>query len=99
MFKITRVIELEKGFLESYIQRFQNQSLIEQTPGFVKKEIWINDQNPHYDVLHLSTLFIDRESFIAWEKSPEHLALHQNKQVKDKLDGLIRFKLEHYTSQ
>lgn len=99
MFVITRVIELEKGFLESYVHRFQNQSLIEQTPGFVKKEIWINDQNPHYDILRLSTLFIDRESFIAWEKSPEHLALHQNKQDKDKLNGLIRIKLKHYTSR
>ena len=99
MFVITRVIELEKGFSESFVQRFQNQSLVEKAPGYIKKEILINDQNPNLDVLRLSIYFEERDYFIAWEKSPEHLAMHQSKQNKEKPQGLINFKLEHFSTR
>lgn len=98
MFIITRVIEVEKGVSESFIQVFHNQKLVEKTIGFIKKEVLINDQNPNFDTLRLSVYFKDKNDFIAWEKSPEHLALHQNKS-KEKPKGALSFKLEHYQSK
>ncbi len=79
MYIIVRITKVQKGFGEQMKERFLSPSPIDQSPGFVKRELLFNGKNPDYDELRTMFYFEDKKAFYIWEGSPAHIAMHKNR--------------------
>lgn len=79
MYVISRMIKVEKSYTEALIERFNKPSPIFKFKGFLKREILIDKKNKAFNVINISTYFEDKKAFYRWEGSPEHIALHKDK--------------------
>lgn len=96
MYIKTRIMKMEKGYKEVLLEKFSKPSLLEDFNGFVKREILIDESNKTFDVFRISNYFISRQAYIEFESSDLHKQMHQNKQSKEKLEGLIEVTKETY---
>ncbi len=79
MYVIVRIMKVQKGFQEKIVERFLTPSPVTKSPGFIKSEILFDKKNPEYDVYRQSIYWQDKKAFYVWEGSPEHIALHRDK--------------------
>lgn len=79
MYVIVRVMKVKKGFQDKVLERFLAPSLVAKSKGFVKSELLADKRNPEYDLYRQSIYWEDRKAFYVWEGSPEHIAMHKNK--------------------
>jgi len=79
MYVISRLIKIEKGSTEQLLKKFNRQSPVFNFKGFVKREVLFNKKNEDFDVVNISTYFEDKTAFYRWEGSPEHIAMHKDK--------------------
>lgn len=98
MYVISRVIKSEKGYRDSYIERYSKPSPVSKSPGFIKLEVLIDEKNPDYDIFRILIYWKDKKAFYVWEGSPEHIALHKNRVPGQKPPGVIETFAEKYES-
>lgn len=94
MYVVVRIMKVKKGFDEEVINNFKKKSIVEQSPGFVKRELMYDKKNEEYDLFKTYIYFKDRKGFYVWQGSPEHIASHKNK--KEKPEYLISLTKETY---
>lgn len=79
MYIVVRITKVKKGFGEQMKERFLSPSPIDKSPGVIKRELLFNGKNPEYDEFRNVIYFQDKKAFYVWEGSPEHIALHKNR--------------------
>ncbi|MFV0482266.1 MAG: antibiotic biosynthesis monooxygenase [Campylobacteraceae bacterium] len=95
MFVSARVLKLEKGYLQSYVNRFSEAvGKFGNIKGVIKSEILVSEKNKEFDVLRFYTYWENEEDYKAWHKSDEHKVGHKNGQ-KEK-EGCLEWKGEEY---
>ena len=77
MFLVTRTLTLQKGFADSYVERLSRHGLVNEFPGFVRKEVLVNRVSHEFDVVRVMMYWRSKEDHMAWEKSPQHIAQHK----------------------
>lgn len=77
MFLVTRVMTVEKGFVPTLRSNFLQRGLVDDFPGFIRKEIHVNDRSVDYSLVRINFYWQSKNDFIAWERSPAHLAQHK----------------------
>lgn len=98
MYIIVRTMKIEKGYLDRFKENFSKPSPITKSPGFVKKEMLVSTKEKDFDLVQNKIYFKDKKAFYVWEGSPEHIALHRNKDKEhmQKPEGLIEVSREAY---
>ncbi|MGE4320798.1 MAG: antibiotic biosynthesis monooxygenase [Acholeplasmataceae bacterium] len=79
MYIISRMIKVEKGHTQNLIAKFDKVSPVFQSKGFVKREILVDYMQKQFDLVNISTYFENKEAYLQWESSPEHIAMHKDK--------------------
>ncbi|VEU82039.1 antibiotic biosynthesis monooxygenase family protein [Acholeplasma hippikon] len=79
MYVLVRVMKVKKGFQDKVLERFLNPSVMAKSKGYVKSELMIDKKNPEYDLYRQSVYWEDKKAFYVWEGSPEHIAMHRDK--------------------
>lgn len=97
MFLVMRTLTLKKGFVDSYVDRFNRPGLVNEFPGFVRKEVHVNQQSSEVDIVRVAIYWGSKEDFIAWERSPQHMAQHQAHKGEPKPVEIISSQHEMYT--
>ena len=83
-----------KGNDEEIINNFKKPSIVENSPGFIKRELMYDKKNSEFDLFRTYLYFENRKSYYIWQGSPEHIAMHKNK--KEKPSYLIEMTKESY---
>ncbi len=98
MYVISRTIKIEKEYSKDLISKFDKPSIVFNFEGFVRREGLVNQRHKGYDVVTINTYFLDKEAYIRWEKSPEHLAMHKksDQQQTKKPEGIIDVEANYY---
>jgi heme oxygenase (staphylobilin-producing) len=98
MYVISRLVKVEKSCTADLIARFDKASPMITFKGFVKREILLDKKNKAFDFVNISTYFENKKSFYKWEGSPEHIALHKNKESDHhkKPKGVISSEAHYY---
>ena len=98
MYVISRKIKIEKDSTAKLIAKFDRQSPVFNFKGFIKREILIDKKNKEYDVVNISTYFEDKKAFYRWEGSPEHIAMHKDKNNThhQKPEGVLGMEANYY---
>lgn len=104
MFVIIRTMKIEKGYLDKVLENASKKGPIFKSPGFVKKEIFVQTKDKEFDLVKQMIYFENKKAFYVWEGSPEHIALHKDKNSdhNKKPEGIIEVKreaMELYLSQ
>lgn len=94
MYVVVRTMKVKKGFDEVIINNFNKPTIVENSPGFVKRELMYDKKNQDFDIYKTFIYFKDRKAFYIWQGSPEHIASHKNK--KEKPEYLIELTKETY---
>lgn len=81
MFVIIRSLKIEKGHLDRYKDNFKKESIVMKSPGFIKKELFIQTKNREYDLVKTYIYFENKQAYYVWQGSPEHIAMHKNKKA------------------
>lgn len=77
MFLVTRVMTVDKGFVVNIQTNFLKHGLVDEFPGFIRKEVHVNERPNDHAIIRVLFYWRSKEDFIAWEKSPAHLAQHK----------------------
>jgi len=98
MYVISRTIKIEKDFTDQLLAKFDKPSPVLNFKGFMKREILINKKNKAFNVVNISTYFDDKTAFYRWEGSPEHIALHRDKNNDHhkKPEGVIGVEVNYF---
>ncbi|VEU81014.1 antibiotic biosynthesis monooxygenase family protein [Haploplasma axanthum] len=98
MFVIVRTMKVEKGYIDSFKERFSKTSPLLKSPGFIKRELLVSTKDKDFDIIQMMIYFKDKKAFYVWEGSPEHIALHRNKddEHNKKPEGIIEAKRETF---
>ncbi|MDY0278075.1 MAG: antibiotic biosynthesis monooxygenase, partial [Acholeplasma sp.] len=99
MYVIIRTMKIEKGYLDSFKERFMKPSPLHKSPGFVKREMYAQTKNSDFDILKVMIFFEDKKAYYAWEGSPDHIAMHKDKNHENHTqpEGLIEASREAFT--
>lgn len=97
MIVVSRVMSFQKGTYSSFVERFLNPSAVNEFPGFVRKEIWVNDKGPDMDIVRVHIYWISKEAHLAWEKSPAHIAQHRAHAGQPRPVEIVETRHETYT--
>lgn len=79
MYVIVRTMKVKKGYEQEILERFLKPGLIENFKGFVKSELYVDRINREYDLFKQHIYWEDKKAFFVWEGSPEHIAMHKDK--------------------
>lgn len=79
MYVVVRILKIQKGFQEKMVERFLSKSVMTNSPGFIKAELLFDKKNPEFDLYRHMIYWKDKKAFFVWEGSPEHIALHRDK--------------------
>lgn len=93
MFVVERQIIVLKEYTSKYVNRFLAKGVVDSFEGFVKREILL-DESKKEDVIKVLIYWKDKESFVNWHKSPEHMQGHKNKS-KFK-EGIVDISVSRY---
>ena len=98
MYVISRVLTCQKRECSKYKDYFLKESPLDHFKGFVKKELMINLNHKDLDEIRFSVFFESKKAFYEWEGSPEHIALHRDKNSNhhQKLDGVLEMQIDKY---
>lgn len=96
MFVTIRKVTIEKGNLDMMVEKFNAPSPVDGVDGLVRRELLINQTRPDTDLLTYLVYWLDKASFMAWERSPVHLALHKAKAQEVKPTYIISVQKEAY---
>ncbi|MCV2232752.1 antibiotic biosynthesis monooxygenase [Paracholeplasma manati] len=96
MYIIARVLKVEKGQKAVLQERFSQPFRLQTIVGFVKREVWIDEKNPQFDLIRIQIYWESREAFYAWEGSEEHKALHKGGKGHGEMPGVIESTKETY---
>lgn len=97
MFVLIRTMKLVKGYLNIYEENFKKESPLTKSPGFVKKEMFVNTKDKEFDIVAYHTYFKDKQSYYIWKGSDAHIAMHRNKANLDPKPEIIEVIKENYT--
>lgn len=86
MFVVVRGLKIEKGHLDKYKEEFKKETPVMASPGFLKKELFIQTKNKEYDIVNTYIYFVDKEAYDVWHNSDTHKEGHK----KMKKDGYVR---------
>ncbi len=98
MYIISRMIKIEKDYTQKLIDKFDKVSPVFQFKGFVKREISVDHTQKQFDLVNISTYFENKEAYLQWESSPEHIAMHKDKNHfhHQKPEGVIGINAHFY---
>ncbi|CCV64151.1 conserved hypothetical protein [Alteracholeplasma palmae J233] len=98
MYVIVRTMKMVKGNKEQVAQRFSNPSPVTKSPGFIRMEVLFSGKNPEYDIYQTMIYWTDKKAFYVWEGSPEHIAMHRNKdhEHNKRPEGILEVTHEAY---
>ena len=98
MYVIVRTMKVQKGFQEEMTERFLKPGAIQKSPGFIRSEMLFDKKHPEYDVYRQYIFWKDKKAFYVWEGSPEHIAMHRNKDSEHnkKFEAIIEVTRESY---
>lgn len=94
MYIVVRVMKVVKGFDEEIINNFKRPAIIENSPGFIKRELMYDKKDNEFDLFRTYIYFENRKAYYVWQGSPEHIAMHKDKRAKP--EYLIEMKKETY---
>jgi len=94
MFVVIRGFKIEKGHLDKYVENFKKDSPVMGSPGFLKKELFIQTKNKEYDIVNTYIYFVDKEAYDVWHNSEEHKKGHKTR--KEKPAEIISFTRESF---
>ncbi len=94
MYVVVRVMKVLKGFDEQIIANFKKPAIIENSPGFIKRELMYDLKESEFDLFKTHLYFENRKAYYIWQGSPEHIAMHKDK--KPKAEYVIEVKKETY---
>lgn len=84
MFVTLKKFKLEKGFGNKLSEGFLKKGIVENSKGFVKLEVLLNNNYQDYDLIIIKIYWESKEDFINFERSPEHLKSHKEKKIRPK---------------
>jgi len=98
MFIVNRTMKVNKEFTDSVLERLEKPSVISSFDGYLKTEIFVDKKNKEYDVVLSIIYFKSKTDFYRWEGSPEHIAMHKDKnhQHNKKQEGVIEVTRSSY---
>ena len=80
MYVLVRNMKVKKGFQKEMLERFLTPGPIQKSPGFVKAELLLaSSAKEEFDLYRQTIYWADKKAFYIWEGSPEHIAMHKNK--------------------
>lgn len=94
MFLISRLLKIEKGKSEQLYSKYLKEGIVDKFDGFIKLDVLLNTKNKEYDRLVVNVYWEDRDAFLRFERSPEHINSHKNQGEKPK--EILEFKFEEY---
>jgi len=97
MYVISRVMSFQKGTYSSFVERMSQPSAVNEFPGFIRKEIWVNTQGRDVDIVRVHIYWTSKEAHVAWEKSPIHLAQHRAHAGQPRPQEIVDSRHESYT--
>ncbi len=97
MYVVSRVMSFQKGTYSSFVERLVQPSAVNEFPGFVRKEIWVNDKGPDIDIVRVHIYWISKDAHLAWEKSPVHIAQHRAHAGQPRPVEIVETRHETYT--
>lgn len=77
MFVIENHIRVQKGHVESVLEKFRQPKGVTSSPGFVRVEVFKKVDHEEYDVVVVRTVWENEENFTAWTNSESFHKAHQ----------------------
>lgn len=98
MYVVSRVLSFEKGYIESLIEGYKKTPVMLHFPGFIRRDILLDQKNPARDVMRILIYWESKQAFYRFEGSPLHISLHRDKTSShvQKPEGLIDMHREAY---
>ena len=79
MYAVTNAIRVKKGYAPQLVERFRERKGIEQSPGFIRLEILVNEQSKDHDEVRVCTTWESKEAFLGWTKSEAFRNAHDQR--------------------
>ena len=82
MFVIMRTITVEKGYADQVVERFSRRGAVHSFEGFIDSNVMVRQarrQEKHDEVV-VMIRWRSQEDWKNWEKSPEHIQGHRERQ-------------------
>lgn len=89
MYVIFKVHKVEKGQKVAFQEKFSQPFRLQTVPGFLRREVLIDEKNPLFDTIRIGIYWESREAYYAWESLDEHKAMHKDGKGHGQLPGLI----------
>ncbi|MDY0074625.1 MAG: antibiotic biosynthesis monooxygenase [Acholeplasmataceae bacterium] len=91
-------MSFKKGHIEHIEAHFKRQPPMLHFPGFIRRDVLLNQQNEDIDIVRMIIYWESKEAYYRFEGSPEHIAMHRDKNNPhhQKPEGLIDVKREAY---
>lgn len=96
MYVVSRVMSFQTGTAAAFLDRLTKPSLVNEFPGFIRKEVWFREQAADYDLVRLNIYWTSKDAHLAWERSPQHIAQHRAQVGQPRPFGLIETRHESY---
>ena len=95
MFVMIRTFSIAKGSSSKMIERLNQPSPVEKASGLISKSVLTSLKPGEVEKVLVQIVWESKDAFLAWERSPEHLAMHRAK--AERPDFILEVKVESYT--
>jgi heme oxygenase (staphylobilin-producing) len=91
MFVILRTITVKKGFADQVVERFSRRGPVHSFDGFIDSSVMVKraKRQDEHDEVVVMVRWRSQEDWKNWEKSPEHIQGHRQKQGQTPPDYVI----------
>ncbi|MBD8069029.1 antibiotic biosynthesis monooxygenase family protein [Bacillus sp. PS06] len=89
MFIETKTITVKEGTSDIVVNRFQKEGIIEKSEGFIDLSVLVKKVRRGDEEVIVMTRWESEDHWKQWEKSPEHIAGHRNRQGQPKPEHVI----------
>ncbi|WP_040205248.1 antibiotic biosynthesis monooxygenase family protein [Neobacillus jeddahensis] len=97
MFYQIKKVVVKEGFSEQVVERFAKRgSIMEQRPGFIDKQVLVKKVRRGDEEVLVVVRWDSEQDWKNWEKSPEHIAGHKQKQGGAKPEYVIESSQDLY---
>lgn len=97
MFVVQKKIEITKESRNDLIERLNHPSVMFSYPGFIKREVLLNDSLADRDVIVMLVYWREKADYIAWQRSKDHMEMHKAKAASQKPSHVLSKEKEMFT--